>query len=531
MDIQGNIDRVAGGQVLMRVLRLGLALILAFTTLFAAGCEAGSVTPSEITLPEVTTVVGNTIGSTDTIVADYTLTYEYPGLDKDGSFYDIYHYAVGSEVAVSEYTQQLPKGKVLEFWVDLANNIRYKPGDIFVMPAADVSLIPSFAAVEDWDFVLTYAYARSTTSYSYDYVEEFKGKAGSKTVVHGYYMAFPDYPADEQPPRYETVVTPEFHFIGWNTDMQGQGRWFFPGDTLVLPEHDVTLYSQWGEITLCGDAYIGAELVQGSDAKAVAFMSPWFYSNYRVNEQLALPDITLDVRVWKADDPAQKNIAEHFDISLSNGTKNGETFTLTLPEYANQELLIADLPGGAEQGEYYYDVNIHKDYESLLADELQGKFSVISKQAASVTFTLAEESPLYIHYELDRAANVINGPLSFDPAVYTATFELNSPDGTPLEIKDFVVDAGVVDENGQPMNEAFTIVLPEFNSTDFYLDSSRPLSFSIQVLPNDIKMDTGEYTLQLFWKGSGLEGTDSFAAATLRVMYYLDDGGWVCGVV
>ena len=40
-------------------------------------------------------------------------------------------------------------------------------------------------------------------------------------------------------------INGESSFIGWNTEADGSGEWYYPGDSLQMSAEDVYLFAQW----------------------------------------------------------------------------------------------------------------------------------------------------------------------------------------------------------------------------------------------------------------------------------------------
>ncbi|MCL2838465.1 MAG: InlB B-repeat-containing protein [Oscillospiraceae bacterium] len=105
----------------------------------------------------------------------------------------------------------------------------YQPGDMLTMRDHDVTL---YAQWEPWEpiyetFTVMYDGNGNTSgSAPIDNLEYYEGET---VVILG---------------RNDLARTGHV-FIGWNTEREGNGEWYQPGDMLTMRDHDVTLYAQW----------------------------------------------------------------------------------------------------------------------------------------------------------------------------------------------------------------------------------------------------------------------------------------------
>jgi uncharacterized repeat protein (TIGR02543 family) len=101
------------------------------------------------------------------------------------------------------------------------------PDDTFPMPAADVTLYAVWSAV--------------------DYYVDYDGNGSDGGTA----------PVDNNPYNVGDTVTvlgagdlskTGYTFTGWNTQADGSGTSYLPGDTFPMPAADVTLYAVWSAI-------------------------------------------------------------------------------------------------------------------------------------------------------------------------------------------------------------------------------------------------------------------------------------------
>lgn len=109
----------------------------------------------------------------------------------------------------------------------------YLPAQTFAMGAADTTL-----------------YAKWTANPSYTVTYDGNGSTGGTVPV--------------DPARYEQsqavavqenlgwLVKTSFVFMGWNTEANGSGSTFLPGQTLTMGTADATLYARWDTPVSCG---------------------------------------------------------------------------------------------------------------------------------------------------------------------------------------------------------------------------------------------------------------------------------------
>ena len=43
----------------------------------------------------------------------------------------------------------------------------------------------------------------------------------------------------------DSITRNDYYFVGWNTDTEGNGTWYAPGDEILIEDRDVDLYAQW----------------------------------------------------------------------------------------------------------------------------------------------------------------------------------------------------------------------------------------------------------------------------------------------
>jgi uncharacterized repeat protein (TIGR02543 family) len=158
----------------------------------------------------------------------YTVAYAASGATGGSVPTDVLSpYDYGTTVTVLGAGSLARTGYSFDGWNTAANGsgIAYQPGDTFPMPALAVTLYPQWT-------INAYAVA-------------YDGNDATGGLV----------PADGLSPyNYGTVVTvlgggslarTGYSFNGWNTQPNGGGIAYDPGDTFPMPPSAVTLYAQW----------------------------------------------------------------------------------------------------------------------------------------------------------------------------------------------------------------------------------------------------------------------------------------------
>lgn len=172
---------------------------------------------------EFTMPAGNLTLYADWLPNQRTVTYEGNGND-GGSVPAGGTFDFGESVTVSDPGTLTRTGYQFEGW---DSNIGwFDPGDEFAMPDEDVVFTAR------WD--------------ERRYLLDYNGNGATAGEIDGPHMVdFGWVMMVESPGSLER----EGHsFAGWNTDPDGDGDGYQPGDSLTMPAHDVTLYAQWTAI-------------------------------------------------------------------------------------------------------------------------------------------------------------------------------------------------------------------------------------------------------------------------------------------
>jgi uncharacterized repeat protein (TIGR02543 family) len=209
-----------------KILGIGAASIMAFTTIFLGGCA-------------------NPANTTNSGPAKYSVTYDGNGNTGGTAPVDTAKYAQGTSVTVLANTDLIKEGKSFQGWAasNGAATPEYAPGSTFSMPAKNLTLYAVWANPKTW-------------------VVTFNANGGSavvsQTVTDGQKATEPS-----QPTRAGHA------FDGWYTGSDYAAKWDFSTQTVTAA---ITLYAKWKPDTYTLAYAAGANgTLTGATAQTVAY--------------------------------------------------------------------------------------------------------------------------------------------------------------------------------------------------------------------------------------------------------------------
>jgi len=225
----------------------------------------------------------------------YTVTYEANGATSGDVPVDTTHYETGYSVTVLDNTGNLQKtGYSFAGWNTRADGTgtTYSHGQEFIMGSANVVLYAKWASS-----TYTVSYSGNGNTSGYPPVDVTNYETGQTVPVFG---------------NTGNLEKTDYRFTGWNTNAEGSGTTYTPGQTFSMGSENMTLYAKWS-LDLClvnfnsmggssvpsQEVLYGAKVTEPSDPtksgytfagwfKDIGCTNPWFFDTDRATSDMTL---------------------------------------------------------------------------------------------------------------------------------------------------------------------------------------------------------------------------------------------------
>ena len=283
-----------------------------------------------------------------------------------------------------------------------------------------------------------------------------------------------------------TLKWPGHDFLGWNTQKDGRGVWYYPGDQIVMNDN-VTLYAQWGEKnsiviyykpvgegTVTNDQErLNPEIGEAEGATAVANIGYKFVGWYSDKDCLNLLDKSPEFKPDRPDSGWVDRTVFYAKFEIDTDQKFDYKVNFYIKGSTTPVPGLAALEGEAPVGEFSW-TNVAKTATGY-------KLVTSPEQPTSMIITAAGPNVKNVYYEVDETqkfdykvefVKMVNGNKEdLEPSI-TETFNVEADvTASPRNIPGYtLVGFGTNPENyGNFVDNKFNAKMPGENLTVTYI--------------------------------------------------------------